>query len=133
MSDHKHNPTALQFHPAGGGAAPSRVRDAVGKVLEIGDEVVVVMPSCLMRVASAKPILHPGAPPNLMELVLVTRLAMAVPRDTGVENLYRLRSQKEVGDGAIETESPDAGPLPIGDASGPAEKATQIELTDSER
>jgi hypothetical protein len=132
MSEHKRNPTALQFKPAGGGAAPSRVRDASGKILELGDEILVVMPSCLMRVASIKPILHPGAPPNLMELVLVTRLQMAVPRDQGVENLYMLRHQADIGDGAIETSSPDGEP-PVGDESGPAEKATSIELTDSER
>ena len=131
-SEARRNPIAGKF---GGptGAAP-QVRDAVGRVLEVGDEVLVVMPSCLMRVASMKPILHPGAPPNLMELVLVTRLAMAAPRDTGVENLYRLRHQAEIGDGAIpqvpdgpEAESPDGEP-PLGDESGPAEKPAIVLL-----
>ena len=123
--DARNNPTALQFAPRDGQAPPGRVRDAVGRVLEVGDEVLVVMPTCLMRVASVKPILHPGAPPNLMELVLVTRMAMAAPRDQGIESLYFLRHQAEVGDGAIPTESPDAEP-PLGDASGPAEPPTQI-------
>lgn len=127
MTEHKHNPTALQFRPAGGGAAPARVRDASGKVLEIGDEVLVVMPTSLMRVASIKPVLHPGAPPNLMKLVLVTRMALAAPRDSAVENLYFLRHQAEIGDGAIETEAPQVDPPP-GDDSGPAEKPTRITL-----
>lgn len=131
MSDHKRNDTALRFRPAPGQAPPARVRDAAGKVLELGDEVLVVMPSCLMRVASIKPILAPGAPPNLMELVLVTRLAMGVPRDQGIENLYQLRHQAEIGDGAIEGQeeasSPDGEPG-LGDDSGAAEGPARITL-----
>lgn len=131
MSDHKRNPRALHFTPAGGGAAPAQIRDALGRVLSLGDEVLAMTPACLMRIASVRPILHPGAPPNLVEVVLVTRMQMAVPRDQGVENLYLLRHQAEIGDGMIptgpEAESPDGEP-PIGDESGPAEKPALISL-----
>src|SRR6266851_1237164 len=89
------NPTAAV------GTAPARVRDASNRVLEVGDEILVLTPKQIMRVASITPIMHPGAPPNMMLLTLVTKLAIAVPRDTGVEDLYFLRHQAEIGDKAI--------------------------------
>lgn len=97
------NPTA-QHHAA----APARVRDAAGKVLEIGDEVLVVLSKSLMRVAEIKPLLAPGSPPNAMLVTLVTRMAIAVPRDTGVEDLYVVRHQAEIGDNAIPPAEPPA-------------------------
>jgi hypothetical protein len=83
------------------GTAPARVRDAVGRVLEVGDEVLLVVPSQTLRVASISPILHPGAPPNAMLLVLVAKASLGVPRDTSVQGLYFLRHQAEIGDQAI--------------------------------
>lgn len=107
MSDHKRNATAQQFTRPGGQAPPAQLRDALGRVIEIGDEVLAVMPSCMLRVASVKPVLHPGAPPNLMELVMVMKLSVMVPRDTAMPNVYFLRHQAEIGDQAIPPESPE--------------------------
>src|SRR5258708_2232687 len=90
------NPTA-QHHQA----APARVRDAAGKVLEVGDEVLVILNKSLMRVAAITPLLQAGAPPDAMILTLVTRVAIGVPRDTAVEDLYFVRHQAEIGDKAI--------------------------------
>ncbi len=88
--------------------AMPQVRDAVGKILEIGDEVLIVNPSCLFRVGEITPVMDPGAPPNTMLVTLVTRLALVAQRDHGVEHLYVLRHQAEIGDGAIKLpELPD--------------------------
>ena len=85
------------------GAPPARVRDAVGRVLELGDEVVVVTPKQIMRVAEIRPMLEPGAPKDALMVTLVTRMIIVVPRDQGVEDLYFLRHQAEIGDQAIKT------------------------------
>jgi hypothetical protein len=95
------NPNAVQ------GTAPARVRDAIGRVLEVGDEVLIVNTSQLMRVATISPILAPGAPPSAMLLVLVAKAQLGVPRDTALENVYFLRHQAEIGDNAIQ--EPPAG------------------------
>jgi hypothetical protein len=82
-------------------SAPARVRDAVGRVLELGDEVVVILDKALMRVAEIRPMLEANAPPGAMMITLVSRVVVVAPRDQGIENLYRLRHQAEIGDGAI--------------------------------
>jgi hypothetical protein len=120
------NPQAQHF-----ASAKAQVRDAVGRVLEVGDEVLVLTPKTLLRVAEIKPILDPGAPPNAMLVTLVTRMAIACPRDQGIEDLYFLRHQAEIGDGAIQgggTQADDVDPPPAGDETGPAEKATLVTL-----
>jgi hypothetical protein len=82
--------------------APPRVRDAVGRILELGDEVLVITPKFPMRVAEITPTIEqPGVPPGMMRLTLVAKLTTFVPRDTGVEDMYFTRHQKEIGDGAI--------------------------------
>lgn len=87
--------------------APPRVRDAANRILEIGDECIVITPKTLMRVASITPVIErPGVPPGMMQVVLVTRLAILVPRDSGVEDLYFTRHQAEIGDGAIKLDLP---------------------------
>src|ERR1700682_483693 len=83
------------------GQAPARVRDAVGKVLEVGDEVLIVNPAQPMRVAEITPLMDPGAPAGMMVLVLVCKLQIAAPRDQAIDHLYVLRHQAEIGDGAI--------------------------------
>ncbi len=95
------NPTAQL------GQRPARVRDASGKVLEVGDEVLCITPKQLLRVAEIKPLMDPGAPAGVMVLVLVCKLQIAVPRDQAIEDVYVLRHQAEIGDGAIPTEAPE--------------------------
>lgn len=97
------------FHRVGD-PPPPRVRDAVNKVLEIGDEVVVITPKWLMRVAEIKPLLDPGAPPNAMSVVLVTRVMLVAPRDGRIEDLYVTRHQAEIGDHAISLTPESQGP-----------------------
>lgn len=91
--DSQLNPTARQL-----ASAAARVRDHLGRVLEIGDEVLIVSPAQLYRVASIRPVLDPGAPPNQMQVLLVTQLQLAIPRDSGVANLYVTRHQAEIKD-----------------------------------
>jgi len=125
------NPKAQHF-----ASAPAQVRDAVGHVLQLGDEVLVIIPKMLLRVAEIKPLLDPGAPPNTMLVTLVTRMAVACPRDRGIEDLYFLRHQAEIGDRAInldqEAEAQDPPPPPpdgpVDPHGGPAEKATTVTL-----
>ena len=100
MSDHKRNPTALKFTPGNGHAAPPQIRDASGHVLDLGDKVLIVIPKMLTRVAHIRPLLHPGAPPNLMALTLVCQIQISVPRDTPLADVYRTRTAAQVGDGA---------------------------------
>ncbi len=129
MSDHKFNPTAQKC--GGPTAPPARVKDAAGRVLDLGDEVLVLLPKMLMRVASIRPLLHPGAPRNSMALTLVCRVEVGVPRDSAIEDVYFTRHQSEVGDTfqvGPEAESPDAAP-PVGDESGPAAPPAQVTLT----
>ena len=85
------NPTARQM-----ASAAARVRDHLGRVLEIGDEVLIVSPQQMYRVASITPVLDPGAPPNTMQMLLVTQVQVGVPRDAGVQNLYFLRHQADI-------------------------------------
>jgi hypothetical protein len=86
--------------------APARVRDAVGKVLELGDEAVILTNKMIVRVAGITPLLDPGAPAGVMVLTLVSRIQMACPRDGAVEDLYVLRHQADIGDHAIPTPQP---------------------------
>lgn len=81
-----------------GGPQAARLRDASGRVLEIGDEILVLSPKTIMRVAAITPVLHPGAPKGTVQLTLVTRLAIAAPSDSGIEDLYFLRHAAEIGD-----------------------------------
>lgn len=106
MSDHTLNPFARKPSPP-----PAQVRDAAGHVLAVGDEILLVTPSVLVRVASIMPVLAPGAPPNTMELVMVARVGLGIPRDSGVEHLYRTRTAEEIKDGLF-TEAPDGGQTP---------------------
>lgn len=82
-------------------SAPARLRDAVGRVLELGDECLVLTPKIIVRVAGITPLMDPGAPAGVMVLTLVTRIQMAGPRDGAIEDLYFLRHQAEIGDKAI--------------------------------
>ena len=91
----RHNPNV---HLAQG---PARVRDAIGKVLEVGDEILALTSKVVMRIASISPMMDPKAPPGAMLVTMVSRVVMVVPRDQGVEDLYFLRHQAEIGDGAI--------------------------------
>lgn len=97
-----------------GGPQTPRLRDALGRILELGDEVLLAMPTVIMRVAAVRPILHPGAPPNTVAVTLVCKVEVAGTHDTGIENCYRLRHQAEIGDGAITGPEP---PPPPPDAS----------------
>src|ERR1019366_4169370 len=97
-----------------GDPPPPRVRDAKGKVLEIGDEVLVVSPITEYRVAGIRPILAPGAPPSAMEVILVTKLHLVAARDSAIESLYQLRHAAEMNDGLFPGQGEPTSPL-VGD------------------
>jgi hypothetical protein len=80
---------------------PARVRDAVGRVLEIGDEILVLTDKAVMRVASISPMMDPQAPAGAMMVTMVCRIVLVAPRDQQVDNVYFLRHQSEIGDKAI--------------------------------
>jgi hypothetical protein len=109
--------------------APPTVRDAINRVLEVGDEVLSVQPNHHLRVASIRPVTSPGAPPNLVELVLVSKVTVAVPSNASVDGLYLLRHQAEIGDGFLKTigaEPAEAAPVPPPAPTAPS----TIHLTD---
>lgn len=99
-------------------SAPARIRDAVGRVLEVGDECLVLTSKMIVRVAEIKPLMDPGAPAGVMVMTLVTRIQVAGPRDGALEDCYLLRHQADIGDHAI----PEADqPQEPQEQQGPAE------------
>lgn len=76
---------------------PPIVRDQTGKALEIGDQVLVLKTGVLARVAQITPLLHPGAPPNMMMVRLVTVIDVAVPRNAALDDVFRVTTALEMG------------------------------------
>lgn len=96
-------------------AGPPIVRDQLGRELQVGDEVLVTQPAALCRVTQITPVMHPGAPPNLMQIRLVAVLDINVPRGVALETVFRTREAKDLltqpGLGKSEkTEAPQAPP-----------------------
>jgi hypothetical protein len=99
--------------------APARMRDAVGKVLEVGDECVLLTNKMIVRVGEIKPLMDPGAPAGMMVMTLVTRINVVGPRDGGLEDCYFLRHQADIGDNAIAGAGQEPRDRAEGDASDP--------------
>ncbi len=86
------NPFARDSQVAG----PPQVRDHLGRVVGVGDMLLVSRPGGLVRVAQVTPLLHPGAPPNMMAVRLVGVIDLVVPRDSALEDVYRVAEAKEL-------------------------------------
>ena len=94
MSDHKANPfakgTSVRNVP--------RARDAYGRVLELGDEVIVPkLMAPRFRVQEIVPELAPGAPPNLVRITLGALIVLHAPADQPVGEFLRVRTAAEQG------------------------------------
>jgi hypothetical protein len=108
------------------GATPlAQVRDDKGRVLQEGDEVVLMQPGGCYRVAMIQPVVDPRAPKGLVKLTLVARLEIVCPANGPIEGCIRVRTAEELGgvgpgpaaqvpDGAVspEGEEPDGETLP---------------------
>jgi hypothetical protein len=95
MGDHKFNP-----HARGNvlGQLPLRVRDAYGRILTIGDEVILSKPVMThFRIQDVAPILDPGMPPNHVRVMLGALLVLAVPADGAIGEVIRVRTADEQG------------------------------------
>jgi len=122
----------------GGGAPPVNfhpvtVRDQLGRVLELGDEVLTVQPNTHLRVAQIARIPpKPGMPPDVVEMVLVARVLVAVPNGASIDSLYFLRHASEIKDGFLKNigAEPDAPPPPAEPSGDPTTKA-QVLAADS--
>lgn len=72
------------------------VRDHLGKILGVGDQVLINKNGLLARVAQITPVLDPGAPPNLMRVRLLAVIDVALPRQAALEDVYRTTPAAEL-------------------------------------
>lgn len=111
MSEHKRNPLAAQF--GGPKPPPAILKDALGKPLSEGDELMLVVNKTFMRVAALhRTLLAPGTPPNTMTLVLQTEVRLVVPCGAQIAECYLMRHQAEIGDGIIHDATQGEGAVP---------------------
>jgi hypothetical protein len=100
MSDHKGNPRAFGTQVK----ALPRTRDAYGRVLEPGDEIIVPKLSPVrFLVRDVAPEMRMGFPPNLVRIALVATVEFHAPADTAVVDLIRIRTAAEQGLGRANT------------------------------
>lgn len=76
---------------------PPIVRDTLGRPLDVGDQVVITQTGLPGRVATITPMVHPGAPPNFMQVRIVVVIDAAVPRGAALEQVYRTATAAELG------------------------------------
>ena len=87
------------------------VRDAKGRVLHEGDEVILNLRGPVyLRVAKIVPVLDPGAPPNLVNIHVGTLAAFTVKKDTPVMEILRIATLEEAGPKPLEMIEPAVGP-----------------------
>lgn len=75
-------------------AAPV-VRDGRGRILQVGDEIVVPGAPALFRVRSIERCAEAGVPDSFMDVLLVGTLKIRTPRDTPTQELLRVVSADE--------------------------------------
>lgn len=73
------------------------VRDSLGRVLEVGDEVVVIANAANYRVARIERVEDPGAPPNLMRIKLINVTEVIITCDGALDSIMRVRTASEMG------------------------------------
>jgi hypothetical protein len=83
---------------AGAGDAPQTVvlYDQIGRELNPGDQVVVVIPSVMATVQSVTPILHPGMPQGTVSITLMSLMKFLAPVGGQAEGVYRLHTAREI-------------------------------------
>lgn len=108
------------------------VRDLPGRVLEVGDEVILSAPLHTYRVSKVEPVRAPGAPANLMHLQLVSVIDLPAPRDQPMEGVIRVRTAAEIKAKGEETPEQEGVGKQAGEQAGVQagvpEKATTVTL-----
>lgn len=98
-----------RLNPTSTLGTPASTRDARGRLLQEGDEVLLHIPGPIyFRVARVAPSLDPKAPPNAIHLTLTARADFVAIRDQANLEFIRVRSAEEITN-AETTTSPAAG------------------------
>jgi len=110
MGEHKANPFAR-------GTAvirPARVKDGFGRELKVGDQVTLTSSGVvLFNVQEIAPNLDPGAPPNLMRVVLTAGFPMLVASDQPVREVLRVATAEELGRAVTQPDGSENGGDPL--------------------
>lgn len=118
MGNHRHNPFARGNLV---GQLPIRVMDAIGRDLAEGD--MVIMPSIhspMMRVADIRANLHPGAPPNTIQVTLALQIHLNVPSSTAINQIVLAVPNPELEQDVERQAEAQAASLEAKAAAGPA-------------
>ena len=90
-----------------------RTRDAFGRELMPGDEVIVpAMTAPRFRLSTITPELDPSAPPNTLRLILTAQMVVPVQNNAPVPGLVRVRTNAEIAKVEQRAQEP-AGDGPI--------------------
>lgn len=77
---------------------PAVVKEARGRVLQEGDEIILSLPSPIyFRVAKITPVLDPTAPPGLLHVHVGSMLSFVAKRGQISREFIRVRSAEEAG------------------------------------
>lgn len=88
------NPNRPTLGPSYGG--PIRILDALGRELREGDLLTVNhSPVVAFEVASIKPMLDPGAPPNLVEVIVRVHLRFGAANNQPSQEFVRVMPREE--------------------------------------
>jgi len=109
-------------------AEPLEAHDSQGRVLGVGDEIVMLQPGFLFRIARVEPFTAPGAPPNLMKITLVSSTDLVVPRGASIDGILRTARYAELKPADAAEHGEQGKPEP---GSGVPVDAPAIHLTDS--
>lgn len=90
--DARQNPGSAEY------TGPPETRDARGRVLQEGDEIILAVPGPIyFRVAQITPVLDPAAPPGLLQVHVGAMLTFGAKRGAINREFVRVRSAEEAG------------------------------------
>lgn len=95
-----------------GAQPPLSLKDDRGREVALGDEVLVLQPGTIWRVAVLGPAVDPKLPPGAVHARLVATLDLVAESGARVEGLFRLRQAQELGGGP-------GSPAPVPEATAP--------------
>lgn len=111
MGAHRHNPFARDTTVV----RPSRVKDCLGRELLPGDFIIIPKPMVnTFRILEIAPELSPGAPPNLMRVVISQTNIVHVPADQDVTDFVLLKLAPEPSANGDGGETAQAEPIDRG-------------------
>ena len=88
----RQNPGSTEF------PGPTETRDARGRVLQEGDEIILSVPGPIyFRVAQITPVLDPAAPPGLLHVHVGCMLTFTAKRGAINREFVRVRTAEEAG------------------------------------